>query len=98
MADEDITTGSSEQNAPDVQVKDNFMWIRDSKGFGSVTLTFFTVAFWVTTIAYVLGMFEGTIPWVNFKLRPFDVAASASYLGIIASVYTSRKFTEAKYK
>ncbi len=87
----------AQEKLEDVQVKDSILWIRDSKGFGSVTLTFLTVAFWITTVAYVLGLFEGTIPVIGLKLRPFDVAASTSYLGIIVGLYTSRKFTEAKY-
>lgn len=84
-----------EANEP--KVRDSFMWIKDSKGFGSVTLTFITVAFWVTTLAYVLSMFEGSIPLLGFKLRPFDVGASTAYFGICAGMYSQRKWTEAKY-
>lgn len=96
MADD--ITDTTQLDVPDVKVKDSFLWIKDVKGYGSVTLTFLTVAFWITTVAYVLGMFEGTIPWVNFKLRPFDVGASTSYLGLCTALYGGRKYTEARYK
>ena len=33
--------------ADETRVPDTWFWIRDSKGYGSVTVTFVTVAFWV---------------------------------------------------
>lgn len=82
------------ENTEDPKVKDSWMWIRDSKGYGSVTVTFVTVAFWVTTLAYVLSMFERIGP---VAIRPFDVAACSSYYIPILTLYFGRKFTEAKF-
>lgn len=78
-----------------VKPKNSWLWIKDSKGYGSVTLTFATVAFTVTTITYILSMFE-SIGRVTF--RPFDVGACGSYFGTIMALYFGRKWTEAKYK
>lgn len=76
------------------KIKDSWLWIRDSKGYGSVTVTFVTVAFWVTTMAYVLSIFEKLGP---LAIRPFDVAACSAYFVPILTLYFGRKFTEAKY-
>lgn len=76
------------------KVKDSWLWIRDAKGYGSVTVTFTTVAFWVTTIAYVLAIFEKIGP---ISIRPFDVAACSAYFVPVMTLYWGRKFTEAKF-
>lgn len=75
-------------------VKPAWYWIKDSNGYGSVTVTLVFVSFWVTTAAYVLSIFEkvGT-----FQVRPFDVAACSAYLGPILAVYFGRKWTDAKF-
>jgi len=75
-------------------VKDSWLWIKNDKGKGSVTVTFVTVAFFVTTISYVMSMFESIGP---FSMRPFDVAACASYLTPLLTLYAGRRFTDAKY-
>lgn len=71
-----------------------WFWVRDTQGHGSVTVTLVAVSFVVTTIAYILSVFEKIGPFV---VRPFDVAASGSYFGIILALYGGRKWTEAKY-
>jgi hypothetical protein len=76
------------------KVKDTWFWIRDSTGHGSVTVTFVTVAFWVTTLAYILSMVESIGP---VPIRPFDVAACSTYFIPILTLYFGRKFTEAKF-
>lgn len=79
---------------PDVtEVKPAWYWIKDSKGYGSVTVTFTTVAFWVTTVAYILSMVEKIGP---VAIRPFDVAACSAYFIPILTLYFGRKWTEAK--
>lgn len=75
-------------------VKDSWLWIKDSKGFGSVTVTFTAVAFWVTTMAYVFSMFEKIGPLV---IRQFDVAACSAYFIPVLCLYFGRKATEAKF-
>lgn len=75
------------------KVVDSWMWIKDSKGYGSVTVTFTTVAFWVTTVAYLLSIVEKVGP---VTVRPFDVAACSAYFIPILTLYFGRKYTEAK--
>ncbi len=59
-----------------------------------MTVTFTTVAFWVTTLAYVFSMFEKIGP---LTIRPFDVAACSAYFLPVLTLYFGRKFTEAKF-
>jgi hypothetical protein len=75
-------------------VKPAWYWIKDSKGYGSVTVTFTTIAFWVTTLAYVLSIVDHVGP---VTIRPFDVAACSAYFIPILTLYFGRKFTEAKF-
>ncbi len=77
---------------PDVNA--SWCWIKDTRGYESVTVTFVTVAFWITTIAYILSIFEKIGP---FSLRPFDAGACTSYMGPILALYATRKYTDAKY-
>jgi len=74
--------------------KSSWLWLKDSKGVPSVTLTFATVAFAVTTTAYILSMFESI---GRFNVRTFDVGACGSYFGTVMALYWGRRWTEAKY-
>lgn len=76
-----------------VKVNDSWFWIRDTKGYGSVTVTFVTIAFVVTTLAYVLSVFESIGP---MTFRQFDVAACSAYFIPLLTLYFGRKYTEAK--
>jgi len=76
------------------EVKPAWYWIRDSKGYGSVTVTMIFVAFWVTTLAYILSMFDKVGP---VSIRPFDVSACGVYFTPILTLYFGRKFTDAKF-
>lgn len=77
------------------KVIDSWIWVKDTRGYGSVTVTILLISFWVTTLAYVLSLFEGEI--YGLKLKPFDVAAATSYFGGTLATYTARKWTSAKY-
>ena len=76
------------------QVTDSWFWIKDTKGYGSVTVTFVTIAFIVTTAVYILSIFEKIGP-VTF--REFDVAACSVYYVPLLATYMGRKYTEAKF-
>jgi hypothetical protein len=91
------TPKSSNDDTTDdpTRVKDSWLWVKDSKGFGSVTVTLVTVAFFVTTLAYILSIFEQIGP---VTIRQFDVAACSTYFIPILTLYFGRKFTDAKYK
>ena len=68
--------------------------MKDAAGYKSVTTTLVFVSFWVTTIAYILSMFEKIGP---VTIRPFDIGACASYFAPILTLYFSRKYTDAKF-
>lgn len=86
---------TKQADVPDVtEVKPSWIWIKDSKGYGSVTVTFLFIAFWVTTTAYILSIVDHVGP-VN--VRPFDVAACSAYFIPILTLYFGRKFTDAKF-
>lgn len=75
------------------QVKPACYWIKDSKGNGSVTVTLIFVSFWVTTLAYILSIFEKLGP---LQVRSFDVAACSAYFIPICTLYFGRKWTDSK--
>lgn len=75
------------------KVTPGWYWIRDAAGYKSVTTTLVFVSFWVTTIAYVLSMFDKIGP---VTIRQFDVGACASFFTPILALYFSRKYTDAK--
>lgn len=77
------------------KVVDSWLWIKDSRGYGSVTVTILMISFWATTLAYILSLFEGEV--YGFKFKHFDVAAATSYFGACLATYTARKWTSAKY-
>lgn len=94
---EDRPQTSQEDNKtvdPQAEVRPSWYWIKDSRGYGSVTTTLVFVSFWITTLAYVLSLFEkiGSV-----SIRPFDVGACASYFTPILALYFGRKATDAKF-
>lgn len=70
------------------------LWLKDSSGHPSVTITFLFVSFWVTTLSYVLSSISKIGP---IDIRAFDPAASAAYFGVVFSAYVARRATEAKW-
>lgn len=92
MADTSLVPTSVSDPTPDVP-KASWIWLKDSAGFPSVTVTFATVSFWVTTLLYITSA-VGKIGPVEF--RPFDVAAASAYFVPILTLYFGRKWTDAK--
>lgn len=88
-----IPTDTGSDPAPD-KPKSSWIWLKDSAGFPSVTVTMLTVSFWVTTILYCLSQFQSIGP---VQFRAFDVGACGAYFGSILALYFGRRFTEAKY-
>lgn len=68
-----------------------FFWIRDSAGHKSVSVTLLVISFFVTTIAFVLSIFEKIGP---LSVRPFDVSACGVYMVPILSLYFGRKWSD----
>jgi hypothetical protein len=69
-------------------------WINDSAGHPSITVTFLTIAFVVTTIAYAGAMFDSIGP---LHFRAFDSAACAAYMSPVMALYLGRRYTDARY-
>ncbi len=69
-------------------------WIRNDKGRQSVSVTFASVAFMVTTLVYLAAAFE-KIGSITF--RSFDVGACVAYFLPALSLYFGRRLTDTKY-
>jgi hypothetical protein len=74
--------------------KSSFIWLKDSSGFPSVSVTLVAVSFYVTTLSYVLSCVHSI---GSFEFRQFDVAACGAYFIPILTMYVSRRFTDAKF-
>jgi len=73
----------------------SWIWMKDSTGAASATVTLVAISFFVTTCAYILSFFEKIGP---LTIRPFDVSATSVYFVPILSLYFGRKYTSAKYE
>lgn len=71
----------------------SWFWIKDTAGYPSVTVTFVTIAFVVTTLWYLASIFHKLGP---VEIRPFDPASASAYLGPILALYFGRRWTDAK--
>lgn len=89
-----MTEETKDQQTTPLPPQPAWYWIKDTRGCASVSVTFATVAFWVTTIAYVLSMVEKIGP---VSVRQFDVAACSAYLIPVLTLYFGRRATDAKY-
>lgn len=77
-----------------VTPNESWFWMKDSSGVPSASVTFATIAFCVTTIAYLMSVVENVGP---LHIRSFDISACSSYFIPILSLYFGRKWTDAKY-
>lgn len=90
MADSDNTV---QQPAPPETPAKSWIWLKDTAGYPSVTVTFVTIAFWVTTFWFVVSIVHKLGP---VEFRAFDPAAASAYLGPLLALYFGRKWTDAK--
>jgi len=74
--------------------KATWFWVKNSSGQASLSVTFLTISFLVTTVAYIASMFEEIGP---LKLRPFDVGATSTYFIPLLTLYFGRRWTDAKF-
>lgn len=74
--------------------KKSGLWLKDSSGYPSMTVTFLKISFAVTTLAYVASIVT-RIGSVEF--RAFDSAACSAYFGLLLGTYVARRATEAKW-
>ncbi len=80
-------------SAPEV-VRTSKIWMKDSAGHPSISVTMLAISFWVTTLAYIASIFAKIGP-VEFK--SFDSGACGAYFGLILGTYVARRATEAKW-
>lgn len=74
--------------------KASWIWMKDANGAPSVTVTFASVSFWVTTFAFLLSIVEKLGP---LEIRAFDVGACSAYMVPILGLYFGRRWTDAKF-
>ena len=100
---QEITENNMEDNTKNIEVNKQehdfnphpgWMWIKDSTGAASASLTFATVAFWVTTITFFLSIIQKVGP---FEFREFDSGACAAFLVPTLGLYFSRRYTISKF-
>lgn len=91
---DNISGSTTTTTTSDMRPAMSKIWMKDSSGFPSVTITFLFVSFWITTIAYVLSIVSKIGP---VDIRPFDVGACGAYFGIIFSAYIARRYTDARW-
>jgi len=91
MADDTIL--SEPVAAPDKKADVSRFWINDTNGNPSMSATFATISFFVTTGIYVLSMFEKIGP---VTIRSFDAGAASSYLIPSLGLYFGRRWTDSK--
>jgi len=70
------------------------LWMRDSTGKRSATITIVWISFIVTTLAYLASIFDVVGP---VKFRTFDIGACSTYFIPILSLYFGRRYTKAKF-
>ena len=73
----------------------SWMWLKNSKGLPSTSVTFVTVAFWVTTLSYIASIFQKIGP---FEFRSFDSAACVAFLMPILMNYFGSKWIDSNKK
>lgn len=91
MADQD-TPATPTDPAPETP-KASWIWLKDSAGYPSITVTFVTVGFWVTTLWYMASIVSKI---GHFEIRPFDPSAATAYLSPLLALYFGRKWTDSR--
>ena len=79
--------------APTPTPAKSIIWLKDTAGYPSVSVTFVTVAFWATTLWFIMSIFAKI--W-NIEIRPFDPGAATAYLSPLLALYFGRRWTDAK--
>lgn len=74
--------------------KASWMWLKDSNGYPSISVTIATVAFWTTTLVFIASCVQKLGP---LEFRAFDPAAASGYLVPCLSLYFARRWTDAKF-
>lgn len=91
MPDDEIL--SEPVASADKKAKVSKFWINDTNGNPSMSATFATIAFFVTTSVYILSIFQKIGP---LELKAFDPAAASAYLVPSLGLYFGRRWTDSK--
>lgn len=70
------------------------IWINNSAGQPSMSATFAAVAFFTTTLIYILSSVDKI---GSFTMRHFDPGICAAYMMPVLGLYFSRRYTDAKF-
>ena len=73
--------------------KRSWFWMKNSNGESSASITFLFIAFWVTTLMFVVGHL-GTIQIgdsINLQFNNFDSTAAAVYYVPLMMLYFKRR-------
>ena len=68
------------------------IWIVGHDGKPSMSATFAAIAFFTTTVIYIVSIFEKIGP---LTIRPFDSGAASAYLIPSLGLYFGRRWTDA---
>lgn len=79
--------------APPDTPSTSWIWIKDTAGYPSASVTFVTIAFWVTTLWFIVSIVHKIGP---VEFRAFDPAAATTYLSPLLALYFGRRWTDAK--
>lgn len=90
MADDTIL--SEPVATPDKKANVSRFWINDTNGNPSMSATFATISFFVTTAVYIVSIFQKIGP---IEIKSFDPAAASSYLIPSLGLYFGRRWTDA---
>ena len=71
------------------------LWIKNSKGQPSATLTFVTTSFIIVALSYIASMFVQIGP---VQFRAFDAGACSAFFIPLLTLYGARRYTEKKFE
>lgn len=89
MADDTIL--SEPVATPDKKAEVSRFWIKDTNGNPSMSATFATISFFVTTAVFIASIFQKI---GNVEIKPFDAGAVSSYLIPSLGLYFGRRWTD----
>lgn len=89
----DDTILSEPVATPDKKANVSRFWINDTSGNPSMSATFATISFFVTTAVFIASIFQkiGSV-----EIKPFDSGAVSAYLIPSLGLYFGRRWTDSK--
>lgn len=74
------------------------MFLKNSMGDKSGSFTFAAIAFFITSISVILGIFESvSVGEFSMSFRSLDASIITAYLAPILGLYFGRRYTESKF-